>query len=103
MPKAIFTPSHLVIILFFLIMFPSLFQLFGKLRRDPLFSFSLFLSFCVSMLSASCHCWQIITILQTVFREMASVSECMAVMAYSQGFPLLTTFSMCRLGGSKRD
>lgn len=47
--------------------------------------------------------WQIITILQTVFREMTSVSECRAVMAYSQGFPLLTTFSVCRLDGSSGD
>lgn len=56
MPKAIFTPSHTGNHFIFLIMFPSLFQPFGKLRRDPLFSFSLFLSLCVSMLSASCHC-----------------------------------------------
>lgn len=47
--------------------------------------------------------WQIITILQTVFREMTSVSECTAVMAYSQGFPLLATFSVHRLRGSSGD
>lgn len=56
MRKAIFTPSHTGNHFIFLIMFPSLFQPFGKLRRDPFFSFSLFLSLCVSMLSASCHC-----------------------------------------------
>lgn len=43
-------------------------------------------------------CW-IITILQTVFREMPSVPEYVAVRAYLRGFPMLTTSSLFRQEG----
>lgn len=43
-------------------------------------------------------CW-IITILQTVLREMPTVPEYVAVRAYLRGFPMLTTSSLFRQEG----